>query len=77
MLRRCYALAVRLFVIFCTCSVYQLSVMRSEARRLRSACEKKATREWKERKHQLNKTILSKLRVGGIFHCLNSSLLFN
>lgn len=41
----------------------QLSVMRTDARRLRSACDKTATREWKQRKNLLNKTILSKLMV--------------
>lgn len=37
--------------------------MRTDARRLRSACDKTATREWKQRKNLLNKTILSKLMV--------------
>ena len=40
--------------------------MRTDARRLRSACEKMAAWEWKETKRQLNKTILAKLKVNNL-----------
>ena len=44
--------------------------MRSNARRLRSACEKKAAREWKEGKYQMNKRILSDLKVSNVYYLL-------
>lgn len=52
-----------LIVVFCLCPVIQILKMRNDARRLRSACEKMATREWKEGKNQLNKKMVSKLKV--------------
>ena len=48
----------------------QLVAMRSNARRLRSACEKKAAREWKEGKYQMNKRILSDLKVSNMYYLL-------
>ena len=44
--------------------------MRSNARRLRSACERKAAREWKEGKYQMNKRILSDLKVSNMYYLL-------
>ena len=41
--------------------------MHNNARRLRSACEKKAAREWKEGKYQMNKRILSDLKVSNMY----------
>jgi len=52
----------RLFMDAQSASKEELVAMRTGARRLRSACEKMAAWEWKERKMRLNKTILAKMK---------------